>query len=554
MEKTKTNIDLIIKKVDELNDFANSMQAQDALAAKEAAQEALELATKYEYREGKIYSLFYLGESQYRRGNFFDAVNNLQIALSLTNPIKDIVVRSQVWNILGNTHLTLKVYDLAFHYYQLALDAAEAANRLESVAMLYNNIGEIYRELGDYTNALKAYESSMKICEKEDFSRVKMYVTVNMGVTNYQLSKYDIAKEELDLSLSMGREKSDFVIEGFASRYLGLLHQDIQDFDKAKDYLEKCIDVYKKTNEPIFQAEIYKDLGKLYFLQNKYQNALDCLDKAYELTKPLQAYQLVTEIVDLYSFVYESIHDYTMAHKYNKLRFEVREKRVEQEKAQRLISINIQLRASKAIKESENFQILNKELEEKTKSLEKMTKELRRMNKELKALGNIDGLTKLSNRKKLDTYLNEIFSKAIKQHKEIAILVIDVDSFKEYNDYYGHLTGDDALKTLANILKQAIEDEEGIAARFGGDEFVLVLYDINLEKAKEIGEKIQEALSDVKIENENSIVNKFLTVSVGITCSVPRLSKDKAKFIDLADKALYLAKDKGKNRIELIID
>ncbi len=552
MKKTKSVLKEIIQRVDELNNFADSMSAKDALAAQKAAQEAFDLSTKYEYREGKINSLFYLGESQYRRGNFFDAVTNLQLALGLTNPAKDIVLRSKIWNILGNTHLNLHVYDLAFHYYQLSIDAAQAKNRLESVAMLNNNIGEIYRELGDYTNALKSYESSLEISESLGFERVKMYVTVNMGVTNYQLKQYEISRKELETSLRMSLERSDFVIEGFASRYLGLLHQEIKNFSLAQEYFEKCVEVYKKSNETISQAEIFKDLGKLYYIQKEYKLAIDYLDKAYLLTNSLQAYQLLIEIVDLYTDVYESVKDYKMYQKFNRLRYEVREKRAEQEKAQRLKSINIQLRASKAIKESENFQILNKELQEKTKSLEKMTKELKRMNKELKALSNIDGLTEIANRKRLDSYLAEIFSKAVKNRKNLAVLVIDVDSFKEFNDYYGHLVGDEALKTLARILKGLVEDEEGIAARFGGDEFVIALYDSTLEKANNIAEKIQQNLSLARIENKNSTASKYLTVSIGIISTKPLSFKDKEKYIELADKALYIAKDNGKNRIEII--
>ncbi len=552
MKKTDSVLKEIIKKVNELNDFADSMSAKDALAAQEAAQEAFDLSIKYEYREGKIHSLFYLGESQYRRGNFFDAVTNLQLALGLTNPIKDIILRSKIWNILGNTHLSLHVFDLAFHYYQLAIDAAQTTNRLESVAMLNNNVGEIYRELGDYHNALKSYESSIQICESNNFERVRMYVTVNMGVTNYQLKQYDVARKELETSLKMSFERSDYVIEGFASRYLGLLLQDLGDYVLAKDYFKKCIEVYNRTNETVSQAEILKDLGKLHFIQKEYNLAIEYLDKAYALTNSLQAYQLLIEIVDLYTDVYESTKDNTMAHKFNRLRYVVREKRTEQEKAQRLKSINIQLRASKAIKESENFQILNKELQEKTRSLEKMTKELKRMNKELKALSNIDGLTEIANRKRLDSYLLEIFTKAVKYQKGVAILVIDIDSFKEFNDYYGHLIGDEALKTLARILKSLVEDEEGLSARFGGDEFVIALYDATLEKATDIAEKIQQNLSLARIENKNSLVSKYLTVSIGIIATKPLSVKDKTKYIDLADKALYLAKDKGKNRIEMI--
>lgn len=540
-----------IEKIEKLNSFASSMSAKDALAAYESAKEALQLSREVRYPKGEIYSLFYLGESLYRQGKIYDAIDMLRESLNISDTLNDTVAQSMIFTTLGNSHLYLKLFDLAFYYYRMALSACEENNRFESQAMIYNNIGEIYRELGNYEQALESYSRCLDISDKNDFIRVGMYATANIGIADYETKNYQAAIYYLEKSKSIARNINNQIIEGFSLRHLGLIHSEISEYDKAKTYFDEAMIVYKKTNETISQARLYKDLADMDYKQKNYLEALNHLNQAIVLTDGLQDKRLMISIYQLFAKIHESLNDYKTACEFSNLSLKSREEKETQEKEHRLKSIDFQVKAWETLKESKNYQEINKKLREKTETLEKVTKELQKINQEVKALSNMDGLTRIANRIKLDSYAQDLFAKAYKNKTKVTMMIIDIDNFKEYNDFYGHLIGDEALIKLAKILEKSIEGKEGLVARFGGDEFVIVINNCDLEEAKNVSKFIAKSLKAKKIKHENSVVNPYLTVSIGIIAKVPQKKTTYALLMDFADQALYQAKAKGKNQTEV---
>ena len=549
-EKTR-EFDAIKTKIEKLINIAESMSAQDALQAYEAALEALELSETIKYKQGINNALFYIGESLYRQGKIYDAIDNLRKSLNLSEELQDDLVKSRALTILGNVHLYLKLFDLAFYYFKMALSTCEELGRFESQAMILNNVGEIYRELGDYERALESYGRCLDISEKNNFVRVGMYATTNIGVSDYETKNYQAAIYFLEKSLVTAKEIKNQVIEGYSTRYLGLIHMDLGNYDQAYSYFQAAMNVFRNSNETSSIARLYKDLAQLEFNHKKFDQALDNLNKAIKLMDTLQDDRLTIVIYDLFSKVYDDLGDCTKAYEYSRLSIDLRYVKENLEKEHRLKSIDFQVKTWDALKESENYQRINKKLQEKTETLEKVTKELQKINKEVKALSDMDGLTRIANRIKLDDYAQEICAKGFKDKREITMMIIDIDNFKEYNDFYGHLVGDEALKKLARILEKSIEGKEGLVARFGGDEFVVVIYDCSIQEAKDIAKYVSKTLKSRKIKHEMSDVAPYLTVSVGIISKVPQRKTTYALLMDFADQALYQAKEKGKNQTEV---
>lgn len=542
---------LIKLKVDELNAYANTMSARDTLAAYNSAQEALVLAEESDYKTGRIYALFYMGESLYRQGKAYAALDRLRESLNLTEEIGDLLPQSMIYTTLGNVHLNLQLFDLAFYYYRLALSACEELKRYESQAMILNNIGEIYRELGDYEKAIESYAKCLDICEKNNFVRVGMYATANIGVVDYQTQKYKTATYFLEKSIVTAKELNNHIIEGFSLRYLGLVHMDLSEYELARKEFEKALLVYKKSNEIGSEAQLYKDYAQVAFNENNCQEVLDYLEKAHGLAAQLQDTRLLISIYSLFIKVYQKMNEDKKASEYCCLIIKLEAENEIKENANRLRSIDFQIKSWDALKESKKYQEINKELQEKTKNLEKVTKEMQKINKEIKELSDMDGLTRIANRVRLDEYAQDICQKAYKNKVKVAMMIIDIDNFKEYNDFYGHLIGDDALIKIAKILKKSIENKEGLAARFGGDEFVMIIYDCSLEETKKIAKNITSTLKNKKIVHENSNVNPYLTVSIGLISKIPQKKTTYALLMDFADQALYQAKAKGKNQTEV---
>ncbi|MDM8527565.1 diguanylate cyclase [Anaerolineales bacterium HSG24] len=189
------------------------------------------------------------------------------------------------------------------------------------------------------------------------------------------------------------------------------------------------------------------------------------------------------------------------------------------------------------------------------KELMARNQELQRLNKELARLAHIDGLTQLANRRHFDTYLSQTWQRISHEQGDLSLILLDLDYFKAYNDSYGHLTGDDCLKRVAQRLQEVIRHPTDLVARYGGEEFALVLPRTNGQEASQLAQRIQTELSQLQIPHVRSTVNPYVTCSMGIASTIPQENFPSAiELIDRADQALYQAKEQGRNRIVLFND
>lgn len=163
-----------------------------------------------------------------------------------------------------------------------------------------------------------------------------------------------------------------------------------------------------------------------------------------------------------------------------------------------------------------------------------------------------DGLTGIHNRRRFDDHLQRAWSQCVREKRPIALLLADIDHFKAFNDRYGHQAGDEALKAVAGALSRFARRPLDLAARYGGEEFAIILYDTGREHAVRIGEEILEAVRKLGIPHQDSGAAPVLTISLGIACVVPAARRSWAGVVQLADQALYAAKDGGRNRAELL--
>ncbi|HEY2590307.1 MAG TPA: GGDEF domain-containing protein, partial [Steroidobacteraceae bacterium] len=170
----------------------------------------------------------------------------------------------------------------------------------------------------------------------------------------------------------------------------------------------------------------------------------------------------------------------------------------------------------------------------------------------IEELAQRDALTGARNRRSFDEHLSRIWAEAAQARRRIAIVLIDVDHFKAYNDRYGHLAGDDALRGVAHAVQNSIRGPGDILGRYGGEEFVAILQGVDSEGAKAIAERMRRAVMDLGIEHRASRTCESLTISVGVGAIEPSLARDCRGALQLADQALYQAKIKGRNGVELL--
>ncbi|MEG0405385.1 MAG: GGDEF domain-containing protein [Acinetobacter sp.] len=177
--------------------------------------------------------------------------------------------------------------------------------------------------------------------------------------------------------------------------------------------------------------------------------------------------------------------------------------------------------------------------------------ELMRQAQQLSILSQQDALTGLANRRYLDEVLENEWKRSIRHEVPITIMMVDIDSFKLYNDTLGHIQGDQCLRRIAILLGSISSRSGDLAARYGGEEFLLLFSMTDKEQALIQVQRLMELVRNIAIAHPRSSVSKYVTISVGVATMIPHLNDSLSEFISKADHALYVAKSNGRNQYHI---
>jgi two-component system chemotaxis family response regulator WspR len=182
------------------------------------------------------------------------------------------------------------------------------------------------------------------------------------------------------------------------------------------------------------------------------------------------------------------------------------------------------------------------------KALHESQRQLMSANIELQRLSNMDGLTGLNNRRRFDEYASSEWRRALRDQVPLGLLLVDIDQFKHYNDANGHLAGDDLLRRVGETMRNCCGRPADLPARYGGDEFAIVLPGIQAQGLVNMGERLCQAIRDLKIEHLGAIAGPYVTLSVGGAVTVPTEERRLIDLVGTADRNMYQAKAKGRNK------
>ena len=186
---------------------------------------------------------------------------------------------------------------------------------------------------------------------------------------------------------------------------------------------------------------------------------------------------------------------------------------------------------------------------QREEELLEVTRQLEEANRNLQKLSFLDGLTGIANRRRFDEVLLNEWQRAVRENLPISLIILDIDYFKNFNDSYGHLMGDECLKQVAQSFSARLKRPADLVARFGGEEFAVVLPNTSRKGAVAIAEILRCGVEDLQIPHISSTVNCYVTVSAGVSSTIPARYSHPDKLVLCADEALYQAKHTGRNRV-----
>ncbi|MGN0352022.1 MAG: GGDEF domain-containing protein [Roseburia sp.] len=470
------------------------------------------------------------GLDAFSKNQLSEAASIVSKALQLLKGTNELKLYAKALNILGVIYATIGNETMAIDCYLDGLEIAEEHSAYDLLFLFYNNIGSRYQELGEHQKAIYYFQQSreqLKMPEVKSDMRYKhwcMISALNLVESYCMLMEYKEAEYYLKLA--------DEVLEGEVKE------------DYMYTYLLSKFHLCLKTGKEEF---VYSHLEELLECAAKDKNNMDFVQNMTEVSSILlqiKDFEHLREMV-------QTFDDYA---------------KTQGTVFYRITAVRLWMKYYKAIGKEEEYKELcveHAELMEQEEHLvnqekiaaidtkiELRVKEAERRKAEKEAM--LDPLTGLWNRLKLRKDSVALFESAFEKGSQIALGVLDVDCFKAQNDTYGHLQGDSCLKEVTQIMRQAV-GEQGTVYRYGGDEFIILLTDGKRSIVEKIADTIRKMLEEQKIPNDNSVVEKFLTVSQGYVSFVPKHGEELADYLRLADQELYQVKERGRNDYSIVV-
>ncbi|HHO56755.1 MAG TPA: diguanylate cyclase [Trueperaceae bacterium] len=501
-------------------------------------QNALAIFTDIDDKVARQRVLNTLGLVEGISGNLTKAIEFFDRSLLLANELDLILARAKAFHNLAVAYEGINDFDISLDYYLKAIEIYENANDTKNVYKALQNIGVIHYNLENYDEALNSLLKTVEIYKDSNDKNTRGLAFLNIGRSYHKLNDYKKALDYLEQSIIILEQAGNRPGLSDALAEIGLVYMDMKMFTEAKDYITKSIKSKKALNDAIGLASSHYFLGKLYFEQNQKPKALKTLLKALNLAQKAQAKLLTQDINKELANSYKIIKNYKKAYRHLSEHVKIRAELFERDSYNRTQTLLVRHKIAQDDKDREimrrnrELQIANENLKILTQRLEKQTKE--------------DSLTKLYNRRHFDNILEKEFKRSHRYQKPLAVMICDIDNFKQVNDKFSHSVGDQVLIQIAQIFKNNIRANDTIA-RFGGEEFIALFPESNADKALEICERLRISVEKHPWHKINPELK--ITISIGI-CDDKTLANGEA-MISKADDALYEVKESGKNSTKI---
>lgn len=484
------------------------------------------------------FGIYYLGEYYYYKEEYDKTVECCEASLKhgKKSGMHDLV--SRAYNVLGILYRYRENYAYSVESYLKAADYAKKAKLYYELAMIMGNIAMLYIEIKDYDVALTYCNEAMGYYERADENEFYYFnlciILQSITEIHIQKGKYEEADKFLnkmfdiiELAEIKNRRVDKTPIYMIASVY----YNNIGNVEKRDEYIAKSLEEIKVEKQVLEIYESVTEFANLLLDYEKYDEFLEIIAyyDDYDITSMRDCILEIQRVKMRYYDIMNNLEEYV---KCSRIFLECYDDKIKNHNND--IKHIIDLRRN-----------LNSTREEND--------EIKEYSEMLKQKAETDELTGLANRAGFNTYSERMFEKAYNDKIRFGVAIVDIDFFKQYNDRYGHLKGDECLKIISNILLDE-KNENVFPARYGGDEFVIIFNNLNQKQIMDIIRRIKAKVKEAAIPNEDSKVDEFVTLSQGAFVKVPNGQNKLWDFMSKADDVLYRVKKFGKNSYRVVDD
>ncbi len=524
----------IIQKIEEYNGRFLGTMAHDPDAALDLSTRAGILAEKAGYIKGQLDAALNKAWYHIFRCEFDPVFSLIKDLPEQYENLGDNYGRLKAINALGALHLDMGNYDNGLPYFLKCLKLSREFREKERESTALANIGLLYCEVGRIEEAYEYLTAALNISEIHPSS----FYTAARCLGRYYNETGQIQTSQMFLEHvgKIARRNRDLYFESEILTTLGSVNRSSGDYESAKKIYQESLQLsIELGNVRLETANLY-EMGKLSLITGDLDRALELLEKAMEKAENKQLGYFKCQCYLQISRLFEQKKDYFRALEYRK-KVNAAEKEYNLEKTEfKLKSIGFEYELEAKKLQAEMLKQQNVDLEEANRKLEEA-------NRKILDLANHDNLTGLPNRRLFMEHLKASMLSASRTNRKISIFFIDLDNFKPVNDRFGHRAGDMVLKEVGERLSQVLRKSD-IIARFGGDEFVILVQDLeDLSYIRVIASKIIRLFDRDFQAGENPCT---LGTSIGISI-YPDDDNDIEGLLIKADKAMYQAKLNGKN-------
>jgi diguanylate cyclase (GGDEF)-like protein len=543
------NHDHSLHELDQILQQAWTIRSGETQHSINLSREALSRAVTMTYRRGIGLGRRNLGFGHFVAAEYEQAIDALSEGLEIGRELEDHALLRDCSNYLGAVYSSLGDYATGIEYVQDTLDLSRLAADSEGIASALTNLGLLHHYLGHNDQAVEFHQESVNLSRELSDQKRESAALNNLGIALTKLERFEQAAEVLRQVLPLARAVDDALAEGRALANLAEVYGQLGRHQEALEASEQSLALLRTCGGPEGETQGLFSLGMAHFNLGALEDAARHFKLALQFAETTGSKALAHQLHRQLAVVHKSLGDLDKALTHYE-RHHILERELSSEEAERKVrATSAQRDAERARAESEIFRLRNIELARAVSSFTEVDKqktdllrELHEKSAELERQAQEDVLTGLFNRRHLETTLATEFAHCRQNRLPLCVAMIDVDHFKQINDRYSHMMGDQVLAQLAMILQNSSRSRDTVA-RYGGEEFVIAMPATTETQALVSCERLRQA-----VENHDwSVFHPELRVTISIGLADDRHVENHEKQLHLADARLYEAKRQGRN-------